>query len=63
MPNIYVTFSATEAIECIPVQASAEVKNELAKPADVQTSLDQITSREAGKEFKVTTTQRGRRTR
>jgi hypothetical protein len=45
MPNIHVSFSAiTEAtgFECIPVQASAEVKTGLIKTGDVKISLDSI---------------------
>jgi hypothetical protein len=47
MLKMYVTFCATEA--------SAEIQTGLTKPADMPTSLDSITGREARIEFMVTT--------
>jgi hypothetical protein len=64
MPNIHVTFGATEAtgFKRIPAQASVEDKNDqITKPVDVvYTSLDSIASSEGGIEFTVPTTQRRR---
>jgi len=62
-----VKFSTTEASEatgfqCIPVQASVEVKNGLTIPDDELTSLDSIASSEGGIVFTVPTTQRECRT-